>query len=171
MPNNSFIQDSLTSARAWRQEKLWKQMVTSILDEVVTPLKLYRLLPQEMLVLKVLILFHCGNHNHQDQDGNANLHFSSSLLFLFTENATLPIDATTRKKIIAFKERIIAALFAYYKFNNHPNYIERFGNLLLMTSGVLSSANVLLEAYQIMRLFEFAKFDAISEKILFNTEE
>lgn len=41
-------------------------MVTTILDQVVAPLKLFKLLPEEMLALKVIILFHCGNHNHQD---------------------------------------------------------------------------------------------------------
>jgi hypothetical protein len=74
------IKDKVNSARVWRQEKLWKTMVTTILDQVVNPLKLYKLLPQEMLALKIIILFHCGNHNQQE--GNTFKEFMFDLFVL-----------------------------------------------------------------------------------------
>jgi hypothetical protein len=40
-------------------------MVSRIIDEVVNPLKFLKLLPEEMLALKLIILFNCGNHNNK----------------------------------------------------------------------------------------------------------
>jgi hypothetical protein len=47
--------------------------------------------------------------------------------------------------MIESKNRIISALFSFYKAKDFPNYPERFGNILLTISGILSAANILLE--------------------------
>lgn len=73
--------------------------------------------------------------------------------------------------MIEFKNQIILALFAFYKSKNYPNYPQRFANMTLMISGILSAANTLLETYQIMRIFGYAEFDHLVEKMLFGTDE
>lgn len=84
-------------------------MVCSILLDVVNPLKFLELLPQELTALKIIIFFSCGNHTNQGgwlfKPWNFNL----------LEDISLPISIASRMKMIACKNRVISALFAYYK--------------------------------------------------------
>ncbi|KAI6242766.1 hypothetical protein M3Y99_00183400 [Aphelenchoides fujianensis] len=142
----------LPESRIWRQTHLWHLMTDRCIDEVVLPLRRMKLLHEELLALKILTLFHCGNHTHR-------------------EETTLMISEQSREKLIAAKNRIINALFAFYKSTAYPNYEERFGNLILVQSGIFTAASVLLETYTIMRFFDLAAFDQISEQLLFNADD
>lgn len=55
----------VTEDRKWRQEKLYKQMTDRCIDEVAMPLRRLQLLPEELVTLKIIMLFNYGNHAQQ----------------------------------------------------------------------------------------------------------
>lgn len=143
--------ESITAERKWRQEKLYKQMTDACIDEVAMPLRRLKLMPEELVTLKIIMLFRCGNHT-----GNE-----------LTETSEISEEA--RRRIIQCRDRVIAALFAFYRSINYPNYAERFGNVVLTISGIVSAASAMIESYQVMRLFKIVLFDHISEQLLFDS--
>uniref|UniRef100_A0A0K0ES07 Nuclear receptor domain-containing protein n=1 Tax=Strongyloides stercoralis TaxID=6248 RepID=A0A0K0ES07_STRER len=149
--NNNFI-DNCTEDRRWRQEKLYKQMTERCIDEVVAPLKHLKLMPEELLTLKISMLYQCGNH-------------------LSDTESTLAISKRSRKLIIEARERCYKALFLFYKHIKYKNYEERFGNVILTISGIVSAASAVQESYQIMRLFKIVPFDHLAEQLLFHINE
>lgn len=140
----------ISEDRKWRQEKLYKQMTDRCIDEVVAPLRRLQLYPEELVTLKILLLFSCGNHTQHEE----------SAAFISDES---------RRMALKWKNRVISALFQFYKSIGHKSSAERFGNVVLLISGIVSAASATLESYQIMRLFKFATFDHISEQLLFDT--
>ena len=50
--------------RKWRQDKLYTEMTDRCIDEVVGPLRRLQLTPEELVTLKIIMLFNCGNHYH-----------------------------------------------------------------------------------------------------------
>lgn len=133
LPNEcaSFV----TEDRKWRQEKLYKQMTDRCIDEVAEPLRRLELMPEELVTLKIIMLFNYGNHPPEESQS-----------FFITDE--------TRKIILEFKDKVISALFANYKITKYNNYEERFGNVILTISGIVSAASSMLESYQVMRLFK-----------------
>uniref|UniRef100_A0A915PNP9 NR LBD domain-containing protein n=1 Tax=Setaria digitata TaxID=48799 RepID=A0A915PNP9_9BILA len=144
----SFLFESIPTDRKWRQEKLYKQMTDICIDEVAMPLRRLKLMPEELVTLKIIMLFRYG---------------ASSC-----ENKGSQISEESNARIIEYRDRIIAALFAFYQFIEFPNYAERFGNVILTISGIISAASATIESYQVMRLFKIIAFDHISEQLLFN---
>ena len=138
--------------RKWRQEKLYTEMTNRCIDEVVYPLRRLRLSPEELCALKIIMLFNCGNHFHTEE----------SLSFISEES---------RRIIIEIKNKVIAGLFQHYQHIRYENYEERFGNVLLSISGIVSAASALQESYTLMRLFSIVPFDQISEHLLFDADD
>jgi nuclear factor 4 len=138
--------------RKWRQDKLYTEMTDRCIDEVVDPLRRLQLTPEELVTLKTIMLFNCGNHYHIEENTS----------FLSDE---------TRRMIINFKNRVIAGLFQHYQNIRLKNYEERFGNVILTVSGISSAASAMFESYQVMRLFKITVFDQISEHLLFDAED
>uniref|UniRef100_A0A0N5A3L9 Nuclear receptor domain-containing protein n=1 Tax=Parastrongyloides trichosuri TaxID=131310 RepID=A0A0N5A3L9_PARTI len=149
--NNNYV-DSCSEDRKWRQEKLYKPMTERCIDEVVAPLKRLQLMPEELLTLKISMLYQCGNHLNKDE-------------------STLLISEKSRKIIIDARNRCYEALFLYYKHIKYKNYEERFGNVILTISGIVSAATAVQESYQIMRLFKIVPFDRLAEQLLFHINE
>uniref|UniRef100_F1L5M1 Nuclear hormone receptor family member nhr-19 n=1 Tax=Ascaris suum TaxID=6253 RepID=F1L5M1_ASCSU len=141
---------SITEDRRWRQEKLYKQMTDSCIDEVAMPLRRLRLMPEELVTLKIIMLFRCGNYVNSESSGGSEL------------------CDETRRRIIQCRDKVIAALFAFYQSINYPDYAERFGNVILTISGIVSAASAMIESYQVMRLFKIVVFDHMSEQLLFD---
>lgn len=144
------MKESIPADRKWRQEKLYKQMTDICIDEVAIPLKRLKLMPEELVTLKVIMLFRYGGHSHD------NLGEGSE------------ISEETNARILECRDQVIAALFAFYRSIDFPNYAERFGNVILTISGIISAASATIESYQVMRLFRIVVFDHISEQLLFN---
>uniref|UniRef100_A0A914ZTA5 NR LBD domain-containing protein n=2 Tax=Parascaris univalens TaxID=6257 RepID=A0A914ZTA5_PARUN len=141
---------SITEDRRWRQEKLYKQMTDSCIDEVAKPLRRLRLMPEELVTLKIIMLFRCGNYVNSESSGGSEL------------------CDETRRRIIQCRDKVIAALVAFYQSINYPDYAERFGNVILTISGIVSAASAMIESYQVMRLFKIVVFDHMSEQLLFD---
>jgi len=140
LPEESQV--SISEDRKWRQEKLYKQMTDSCIDEVALPLRRLQLMPEELVVLKIIMLFQCE-------------HLSG-------------LSAAGRTAAIACRNRVIAGLFAFYESIGLMEHAERLGNVLLTISGIVSAGSAVLESYQVMRLFKITPFDAISEQLLFH---
>ncbi|VDK43548.1 unnamed protein product [Anisakis simplex] len=139
--------DLISEERRWRQEKLYKQMTDSCIDGVAKPLRRLRLMPEELVTLKIIMLFQCANFMN---GGGSNL------------------SEETRRRITEYRDRVVTALFAFYQSINFPDYAERFGNVILIISGIVSAASAVIESYQVMRLFKIVVFDRISEQLLFH---
>ncbi|KHN85319.1 Nuclear hormone receptor family member nhr-19 [Toxocara canis] len=96
--------ESITEDRRWRQEKLYKQMTDSCIDEVAMPLRRLCLMPEELVTLKIIMLFRCGNFaNNRSPEGSE-------------------LCDETRRRIIECRDRVITALFAFYQSINYPDY-------------------------------------------------
>ncbi|EJW88447.1 hypothetical protein WUBG_00644 [Wuchereria bancrofti] len=148
MPRNvdKLPQDMKATDRKWRQEKLYKQMTDICIDEVAVPLRRLKLMPEELVTLKIIMLFRYGGRNRENEESE--------------------ISKESSARITECRDRVIAALFAFYRFINFPNYAERFGNVILTISGIISAASATIESYQVMRLFKIVAFDHISEQLL-----
>ncbi|VIO93171.1 Nuclear hormone receptor family member nhr-19, putative [Brugia malayi] len=142
------MKESIPADRKWRQEKLYKQMTDICIDEVAVPLRKLKLMPEELVTLKIIMLFRYGSTNRENEESE--------------------ISKESSARITECRDRVIAALFAFYRFINLPNYAERFGNVILTISGIISAASATIESYQVMRLFKIVAFDHISEQLLFN---
>ncbi|EFO23957.1 hypothetical protein LOAG_04530 [Loa loa] len=142
------MKESIPADRKWRQEKLYKQMTDICIDEVAVPLRRLKLMPEELVTLKIILLFRYVSRSHENEESE--------------------ISEESSARIIECRDRVIAALFAFYRFIDFPNYAERFGNVILAISGIISAASATIESYQVMRLFKIVVFDHISEQLLFN---
>lgn len=117
-------------------------MTDCCIDEVATPLRNLKLSPQEIVVIKIIVLFNCGCSS-----GEISKTFSRKLKIILPDYSE--ITEASRRIVLTFRNKVVSALFAYYESVGLQNYAERFGNLVLMLSGVSSAASSMLEAYQV----------------------
>ncbi|KAI6227419.1 Ligand-binding domain of nuclear hormone receptor [Aphelenchoides fujianensis] len=138
----------VSADRQWRQAKLYNQMTARCIDDVATPMKRLGLLPQELVTLKVILLCQFGSSVHSAEE-----HEKSAAI------------------LNAFKDQVIRALFEFYKSKGMIDYEERFGNVLLLISGIVGAASLLHESYQIMRVFGIVPFDKLTNLLLFSVDD
>ncbi|CAD5233849.1 unnamed protein product [Bursaphelenchus xylophilus] len=136
----------ISEGRAWRQDKLYRQMTEICLDEVAMPMRRLSLIPEELVTLKIIMFCQCGLRVPQKT----------------------PDDVTIFRSSI---DEIIKALFEFYKQSNLEMYEERFGNILLLISGIVAAATPTLESFRIQSLFDFVSFDNIANLLLFQKTE
>ncbi|KAK0399431.1 hypothetical protein QR680_003044 [Steinernema hermaphroditum] len=158
MPRNvdelpSESQRLVSPDRRWRQEKLYNQMTDRCIDDVAMPMRRLNIMPEELMTLKIILLFQCGDHSNAISDDDYGF-----------------ISAESKRLMLQCKNEVIQALFAFYESIHLENYPERFGNVLLSISGIISAASALLESYQVMRLFKIVPFDRITEQLLFRSD-
>jgi len=58
---------------------------------------------------------------------------------LILEEATSFISDESRKIALEWKNKVIAALFQFYRSIGHKSAAERFGNVILLISGIVSA--------------------------------
>ncbi|CAD5230947.1 unnamed protein product [Bursaphelenchus okinawaensis] len=136
----------VSEGRAWRQDKLYRQMTESCIDEVAEPMKKLNLMAEELLTLKVIMFCQCG----------------------LRVNDKTPEDIEILNQSI---NKIIKALFVYYQKIHVQHFEERFGNILLLISGIVAAAAPTLESYRIQSLFDFVPFDKIAKSLLFRQND
>lgn len=137
------VKRTIPADRRWRQDQLYAKSTAQCIDQVVVPLRRLRLAPEELLLLKVLLLL-----SGADQPG--------------------VLSKETKRKLLDWRSRTISSLFQFYASKNQRNPEERFGNLLLSLSGIAASATGALECYQMLRLFKIVSFDQMAEKLVFD---
>lgn len=146
-------QKIVTPARKWRQEKLYNQMTNSCIDDVANPMRRLRILPEELATLKLVVFCQCSAtvcHGAVEEERRA--------------------DAAL-KLLEDYKNGVFEDLFRFYKTNRMPDFEERFGNLLLIISGIVSTATFLHESFQVMRVFGIVPFDSFTERLLFSSDQ
>lgn len=79
-------------------------MTDKCIDEVAEPLRRLELMPEELVVLKIIMLFNYGNHDSSED----------TTMFFITDK--------TRKIILEFKDLVVNALFAHYRITKYKNY-------------------------------------------------
>ncbi|CAJ0569193.1 unnamed protein product, partial [Mesorhabditis spiculigera] len=142
-------QEQIPEDRKWRQEKLYKEMTATCIDEVAIPLATLEVWPEELVTLKIILFLHCVMPHGDDDE----------------------ISEESRKMCLAYKNHVIQALFRYYKNLHWDGYEERFGNLVLLIAGIKTAASAMLESLQVMRLFNIVEFDRLSTQLLFNSDQ
>lgn len=93
-------------------------MTDRCIDEVAMPLRRLRLMPEELVTLKIIMLFSCGNHTHT---GIARTQLGV-VKDGFLEDSAIFISEESRKVVLDWKNRVIAALFQHYKSVDYENY-------------------------------------------------
>ncbi|KAH7718550.1 Nuclear hormone receptor family member nhr-19 [Aphelenchoides avenae] len=137
----------ISADRRWRQEKLYTEMTNHCIDDVAMPLRRLDLKAEEFLALKLVMLCQCGDHFVSDSHGS--------------------ISDASRKLLEENRSDIVRALFTFYRCNKTSYPEERFGNLILAMSGIVTAATFLQESYQLMRLFGIVPFDRLTQQLLF----
>ncbi|KAI6207071.1 hypothetical protein M3Y94_00987600 [Aphelenchoides besseyi] len=145
---NEDSQKIVTPARKWRQERLYARMTNNAIDDVALPMRRLGILPEELAVLKIIVLCQVAAFVHVDETS---------------------VDGASRL-VDEYKNEVIEDLFRFYRHAQMKDYEERFGNLLLLISGIVNTATPLEESFQVMRLFQIVPFDRFTERLLFSSE-
>ncbi|KAH7722921.1 Nuclear hormone receptor family member nhr-19 [Aphelenchoides avenae] len=126
-------------------DQLYSPAVAERIDQVVKPLRHLNLLPEELAYVKSVL----------------------SLSRLNRMNAGSGMDSEKmRAELLRWRDRLTKALFQFYASINYRGTAERFGNIVLVAGGVISSAASAEEVYQVMRIFQTVQHDATAELLL-----
>ncbi|KAI6176184.1 Nuclear hormone receptor family member nhr-19 [Aphelenchoides bicaudatus] len=136
-------QKIVTAERKWRQEHLYRKMTKNCID-VGQEFRRLNILPEELAMLKIILFCECSKNDQASKEAI--------------------------KMLEDFKSSLFNNLFSFYRQTNTENYEERFANLILDISQLVSTAASIHESYQIMRVFKIVPFDKFTESLLFNLD-
>ncbi|KAH7720379.1 Nuclear hormone receptor family member nhr-19 [Aphelenchoides avenae] len=126
-----------------RLERLYDTMLTRCISEVAIPFRRLRLSSEELLALKMILLYNCARQGEK----------------------TVSEDSTGA--VVEWRNRVIGALFHFYHSVHYHGFEERFGDVVLAISGILSAAAAQLEFYEALHRNKLVPFDKVTRALLF----
>jgi hypothetical protein len=126
--------------------KLAENISSQCFSEVAMLFRRLQLVPEEYLVLKVILLYTCAHHNRSG-------HLSK-------------ITDKGREIVVEWRNRLILSLFHHYNAAGYTDYEERFGALVFGINGISTAATLQMELYRSLGTHGIVPFTAQAQRVL-----